>query len=62
MGKMTFIPSDVLVDEVWGKVGTPERDRMEAELKKEIESYLMRDSAKGQPFNRTASPRQTVVI
>ena len=29
MTKMKFAPADNLVDEVWGKVGTPERDVME---------------------------------
>ena len=33
MAKMTFVPSDKLVDDVWGKVGTPERDAMEAQVK-----------------------------
>jgi len=27
-------PASELVDEVWGKIGTPERDEMEAQLKK----------------------------
>ena len=26
MAKMNFTPADDLVDEVWGKIGTPERD------------------------------------
>lgn len=39
MAKMKLIPSDVLVDEVWGETGTPKRDRMEAQLKEEVEAY-----------------------
>ena len=39
MAKMNFTPADDLVDEVWGKIGTPERDAMEAKLQKEIEVY-----------------------
>jgi hypothetical protein len=31
---MNLTPASELVDEVWGKVGTPERDEMEAQLKK----------------------------
>lgn len=27
------------MDEVWGKIGTPERDAMETKLQKEIEVY-----------------------
>lgn len=30
MAKMNFTPADKLIDDVWGKVGTPERDAMEA--------------------------------
>lgn len=36
MTKMKFTPADNLVDDVWGKVGTPERDVMEAQLKDEV--------------------------
>lgn len=36
MAKMNLTPASELVDEVWGKVGTPERDKMEAQLKKEL--------------------------
>ena len=32
---MNLTPASELVDEVWGKVGTPERDEMEAQLKEE---------------------------
>ena len=46
MGKMTFRPADCLVDDVWGKIGTDERDRMEADLKKEVDDYFMREAIK----------------
>lgn len=39
MAKMKLIPSDVLVNEVWGEIGTPKRDKMEARLKEEVEAY-----------------------
>lgn len=39
MAKMNFTPADDLVNEVWGKIGTPERDAMETKLQKEIEVY-----------------------
>lgn len=38
MAKMNLSPASELVDEVWGKIGTPERDEMEARLKEEHES------------------------
>lgn len=41
MEKMEFRPADALIDEVWGPVGTPERDAMEAELKKEVQAYMV---------------------
>ena len=39
MAKMNFTPADDLVDEVWGKIGTPERDAMETRLKEEVRAY-----------------------
>lgn len=46
MAKMNFTPADDLVDEVWGKVGTPERDEMEARLKEEVDAYLVGEAIK----------------
>lgn len=43
---MTFTPADDLVDEVWGKVGTPERDAMEAQLKEEAQAYFVGEAIK----------------
>ena len=36
MAKMNLTPLSELVDEVWGPIGTPERDAMEAKLKEEL--------------------------
>ena len=46
MTKMKFTPADHLVDEVWGKVGTPERDVMEAQLKEDIQAYFVGEAIK----------------
>ena len=46
MAKMNFTPADDLVDEVWGKMGTPERDAMEAQLKEEINAYFVGEATK----------------
>ena len=46
MAKMTFVPSDKLVDDVWGKVGTPERDTMEAQVKEEAQAYFVGEAIK----------------
>lgn len=43
---MNFTPADDLVDEVWGKVGTPERDAMEARLKEELQAYHIGEAIK----------------
>ena len=41
MAKMNLTPASELVDEVWGKIGTPERDMMEAQLKEELNAYFV---------------------
>lgn len=33
--------ADDMKDVLWGPVGTPERDAMEAELKKEVQAYMV---------------------
>lgn len=46
MKQMKFRNADQLIDEVWGKVGTPERDIMEKQLKEEVNSYYVGDAIK----------------
>lgn len=46
MAKMNFTPADKLIDDVWGKVGTPERDAMEAQLKEEVQAYFVGEAIK----------------
>lgn len=46
MAKMTFTPADKLIDDVWGKVGTPQRDAMEAQLKEELQAYFVGEAIK----------------
>ena len=43
---MKFTPADELIDAVWGKVGTPERDEMEAQLKEDIQAYFVGEAIK----------------
>ena len=38
MAQMNLTPLSDVVDEVWGKEGTPKRDAMEAQLKTEVDS------------------------
>lgn len=46
MARMNLTPASVLVDEVWGTIGTPERDEMEAQLKEELHDYFVGEAIK----------------
>lgn len=46
MAKMNLTPLGEIVDEVWGKKGTPERDAMEAQLKEDIHAYFVGEAIK----------------
>ncbi len=46
MARMNLTPASELVDEVWGKVGTPERDEMEVQLKEELNAYFVGEAIK----------------
>lgn len=46
MAKINFTPADELIDAVWGKAGTPERDAMEAQLKEDIQAYFVGEAIK----------------
>lgn len=48
MAKMKLTPLSVIVDEVWGKIGTPERDAMEARLKEELQAYHIGETIKAE--------------
>lgn len=41
MAKMNMTSLDVLIDEVFGKVGTSKRDAMEKQLKEEVNAYFV---------------------
>ena len=46
MAQMNLTPLSDIVNEVWGEVGTPERDRMEAQLKEELHAYYVGEAIK----------------
>lgn len=46
MAQMKFRKADALIDDVWGKVGTPERDAMEAQLKEDVNAYFVGEAIK----------------
>lgn len=43
---MKLITLDELNDQIWGPIGTPERDKMEMQLKDDLNSYLLREAIK----------------
>lgn len=48
MAKMDLTPLSVVVDEVWGEKGTPERDAMEARLKEDLQAYYIGEAIKAE--------------
>lgn len=46
MTKINLTPLSVVVDEVWGVKGTPERDAMEAQLKEDLQAYNIGEAIK----------------
>ena len=43
---MELTPLSEIVDKVWGKKGTPERDAMEVQLKEELNTYYVGEAIK----------------
>lgn len=41
MAKLNLTPLATVVDEVWGKKGTPKRDAMEEQLKEDVNSFYL---------------------
>lgn len=48
MAKMDLTPLSAVVDDVWGKKGTPERDAMEAKLKEDLQAYYIGKAIKAE--------------
>lgn len=58
MEKDYFTPFDDLVDELWGKEGTPKRDAMEAEVKKELDAYHLGEAIKAERERKEMTQEQ----
>ncbi len=58
MAKMNFTPADEMRDELWGKIGTPERDAMEAQLKEEINAWHVGEAIKKARLQQNLSQEQ----
>lgn len=41
MAQMKLIEADDMKDKLWGKRGTPEREAMEAQLKEDVNAYVV---------------------
>lgn len=46
MEKLNLTSLDDIVNEVWGKEGTPERDEMETRIKEELHAYYVGEAIK----------------
>lgn len=46
MAKMKLQSLSEINDNIWGPIGTPERDKMEAQLKEDLEAYLIGEAIK----------------
>ena len=58
MAKMNFTSADKLVDDVWGPIGTPERDVMEAQLKEDVQSYFLLESIKAERLKQNLTQEE----
>lgn len=48
MAEMNLTPFSEIVDEIWGKIGTPKRDAMEARLKEDLQAYFIGEAIKSE--------------
>ncbi|MDE5791544.1 MAG: helix-turn-helix domain-containing protein [Muribaculaceae bacterium] len=46
MAKIKLKSLNEINDSTWGPIGTPERDKMEAQLKEDLEAYLIGEAIK----------------
>ncbi len=58
VGDMKFYTLDEVTDEVWGKIGTPDRDAMEAQLKEEINAWHVGEAIKKARLQQNLSQEQ----
>ena len=61
MAKMNFTPADKLIDDVWGKVGTPERDAMEAQLKDDLQAYYIGEAIKAERLKQKVGVKRSQI-
>lgn len=59
METMELTPLSEIVDKVWGKKGTPERDAMEVQLKEELNTYYVGEAIKKRALEAKSNTRRT---
>ena len=55
---MNLTPLSVVVDEVWGEKGTPERDAMEAKLKEDLQAYHIGEAIKAEGLKQNLTQEE----
>lgn len=58
MAKMNLTPLSEIVDKVWGEVGTPERDAMEARLKEDLQAYYIGEAIKAERLKQNLTQEE----
>ena len=58
MAKMNLTPLSVVVDEVWGEKGTPERDAMEARLKEDLQAYYIGEAIRAERLRQNLTQEE----
>lgn len=58
MAKINLTPLSVVVDEVWGEKGTPERDAMEAQLKDDLQAYYIGEAIKAERLKQNLTQEE----
>lgn len=56
--KMKLTPLSELVDDVWGPIGTPERDAMEAQLKEDLQAYYIGEAIKAERLKQNLTQEE----
>lgn len=55
---MRLTPADKMKDELWGPIGTTERDAMEARLKEEIQAYFVGEAIKAERLRQNLTQEE----
>lgn len=58
MAKMNLTPLTVVVDDVWGEKGTPERDAMETQLKEDLQAYYIGEAIKAERLRQNLTQEE----